>query len=104
KFTAMGLFYFFGPRSLRMDEVIVVGLMANWFSNRAAQFTVNAAEPNPQGRVVARLDGDEPQPPSPDLAFKAPHETSGAFSHDLVAKPPARYPRASPRQNGYDRA
>jgi len=39
---------------------------ANWFSNRAAPFTVNAAEPNPQGRVVAagRRRTPAPQPRS----------------------------------------
>ena len=39
-----GLLYFFGPASLRTDEVIVIWLdhpCANWVSNRAAPFTVN---------------------------------------------------------------
>ena len=68
-----GLFYFFGPRSLRTDEVIVVGLMI--LALIGFQIGLRRSRGMQRNQIhkgaLLRLDGDEPQPPSPDLAVQS---------------------------------
>src|SRR6516165_7975537 len=77
-----GLFYFFGPRSLRTDEVIVVGLMILaliGFQIGLRRYGECSGTKSTRARCCG-WTATNPSPPAPISPFKAPHETSGALS------------------------